>query len=146
MTKNNQLIKGIHLRFSKAGPGDGLGSCQPKKLVLWLRPWSLTPSYILDLEPSGPCNSEPLKKSKRSHSQMFFEMRSITNFAIFTRKHLCWGLFLIKLQAFRPATFLKRDSNTGVSCGYCEIFKNSFFRENLRWLLLTVLPQYSEVS
>ena len=54
-------------------------------------------------------------------------MSSITNFAIFTRKHLCWGLFLIKLQAFRPATFLKRDSNTGVSCGYCELFKNTFF-------------------
>ena len=58
---------------------------------------------------------------------MFFELSRIKNFAIFTGKHLCSGLFLIKLQAFRPATFLKRDSNTGVSCGYCEIFKNSFF-------------------
>ena len=103
-------------------------------------------AYNLDLEPLGPCNSEPLKKSKSSRSQMFFELSRIKNFAIFTGKHLCSGLFLIKLQAFRPATFLKRDSNTGVSCGYCEIFKNSFFRENLRWLLLTVLPQYSEVS
>ena len=26
------------------------------------------------------------------------------NFAIFTGKQLCWGLFLIKLQAFRRAT------------------------------------------
>ena len=34
-------------------------------------------------------------------------------FAIFTGKYLCWNLFLIKLQAFMPATFLKRDSNTG---------------------------------
>ena len=42
--------------------------------------------------------------------------------------------------------FFKRDSNTGVSRGYCELFKNGFFIENLRWLLLTVLPQYSEVS
>ena len=136
------------MRFSKAGPGDGLGSCQlkNKKLVLWLRSWSLTPSYILDLEPLGPCNSEPLKKSKSSHSQMFFEISSIKNFAIFTGKHLCWGLGLIKLHACRPATFLKRDSNTGVSCGYCELYKNSFFIENLRWLLLTVLSQYSEVS
>ena len=117
-----------------------------KKLDLCLRLWSLTPSYNLDLEPLGPCNSEPLKKSKSSRSQMFSEISSNKNFVIFTGKHLCWGLFLIKLQAFRPATFLKRDSNTGVSCGYCEIFKNSFFRENLRWLLLTVLPQYSEVS
>ena len=52
---------------------------------------------------------------------MFFEIRSIKNFAIFTGKHLFWGLFLIKLQASRPATFLKRDSNTSVSCEYCEL-------------------------
>ena len=53
----------------------------------------------------------------------------LKNFAIFTGKHLCWSLFLIKLklQAFRPATLLKRDSNTDVSCEYCETFKNSFF-------------------
>ena len=56
---------------------------------------------------------------------MFFKIGSIKNFAIFTGKHLCWGLFLIKFQAFRPA----RDSNTGVSCGYCEVYKNSIFIE-----------------
>ena len=58
---------------------------------------------------------------------MFFEISSLKNFAIFTGIYLCWGLFLIKLQAFRPSTFLKRNSNTGVSCGYCKIFKNSLF-------------------
>ena len=32
----------------------------------------------------------------------------------------------------RPATFLKRDSNTQVfSCEYCTIFKNSFFYRTL---------------
>ena len=76
------------------------------------------------LEPLGSSNSGPLKKSKSSRSQMFFEINSIKNFAIFTGKHLCWGLFSIKLQAFRPATFLKRD--TGVSCGYRELYKNMF--------------------
>ena len=34
------------------------------------------------------------------------------NFTKFIGKHLCWGLFLIKLQAFRPTTLLKNDSNT----------------------------------
>ena len=53
------------------------------------------------------------------------------NFKVFTGKHLCWGLFLIKLQVFRPTTYLKRDPNSGVSCGYCEIFKNSFFYRKL---------------
>ena len=42
------------------------------------------------------------------------------------------------MQAFRHATFLKRDSNSGVCCGHCELFKNSFFIENLRWLLLSI--------
>ena len=53
----------------------------------------------------------------------------LKNFAILTGKHLCWSLFLIKLklQAFRPATLLKRDSNTDVSCEYCEMFKNIYF-------------------
>ena len=47
---------------------------------------------------------------------------ALKNSAIFTGKHLCWSLSLIKLQAFkfcrcfalRPPTVLKRDSNTGV--------------------------------
>ena len=36
------------------------------------------------------------------------------NLANFTEKQLCRSLFLIKLQAFRPATLLKRVSNTDV--------------------------------
>ena len=34
-------------------------------------------------------------------------------FIIFTGKHFCWSLFLIKLQAFR-LSLVKSDSNTGV--------------------------------
>ena len=37
--------------------------------------------------------------------------------------------FLIKLQAFSPASVLKRDSNTGqvFSCEYCEILEKHLF-------------------
>ena len=38
----------------------------------------------------------------------------LSNFAIFIGKHLCCSFFLIKLQAWRPATLLKRDSNASV--------------------------------
>ena len=38
----------------------------------------------------------------------------LENIAIFPRKYLCWSLFLVKLQAFRVASLLKRGSNTGV--------------------------------
>ena len=38
---------------------------------------------------------------KRSRSQMFFKIVVLKYFTIFTRKHMCWTLFLIKLQAFK---------------------------------------------
>ena len=57
------------------------------------------PSYNLDLKPLGLCKSEPVKKIKKQVVLVpIFKIGSIKNFAIFTEKHLCWGLFLIKLQ------------------------------------------------
>ena len=38
---------------------------------------------------------------------MFFKTGAIRNFAIFTRKHMCWSLFLIKLQALQLATLFQ---------------------------------------
>ena len=43
----------------------------------------------------------------------------LKNFTIFTGKHLCWSLFLIKLPAFR------------FSCEYCEIFKKTYLEKHL---------------
>ena len=58
----------------------------------------------------------------------------LQNFAMLTGKDLCWSLFLIKLQAFRPATLLKRDSDIGVYSVYSalDIFENTYFDEYLR--------------
>ena len=47
-------------------------------------------------------------------SHMFFKIGVFKALANFIGKHQCWSIFLIKLQAWRPATLLKRDSNTGV--------------------------------
>ena len=55
-----------------------------------------------------------LSHFRSSHLQMFFKIDDLKHFAIISENHLCWSPFLIKLQAFRPATLLKRDSNTGV--------------------------------
>ena len=41
--------------------------------------------------------------------EVFFKKVVLKNFSNFTAKHLCWSLFLIKLQNLRPATLLKRD-------------------------------------
>ena len=35
------------------------------------------------------------------------------SFPNFTGKHLCWSLYLIKLQVFNPAYLLKGESNIG---------------------------------
>ena len=53
-------------------------------------------------------------ENKNQPTELFYKNAALKNFSIFAEKHLCWGLFLIKLQVFRSATLLKRDSNTGV--------------------------------
>ena len=52
--------------------------------------------------------------NKKQPPEVFYKKSVLKNVLIFTGKHLCWSLFLIKLQALRSATLLKRDSNTGV--------------------------------
>ena len=48
-----------------------------------------------------------------SHQRCIIK-KAIKNSVIFTGKDLCWKLFWIKLQAWTPATLVKRDSYTGV--------------------------------
>ena len=50
---------------------------------------------------------------------MFFKIIALKNLANFTGKHLCWSLFLIKLQAFEDL-FLKN------TCGDCFCFVKNF--------------------
>ena len=40
--------------------------------------------------------------------QMFFKTRVLKNFSVFTGKHLCWRLILIKLQALNACNFIKK--------------------------------------
>ena len=49
------------------------------------------------------------------------------------KKHLCWSLFLSKLQARRPATLFKRDSGTVFfPCKFYRFVKNFYFTEHLQ--------------
>ena len=43
---------------------------------------------------------------------MFFKIGVFKNLALFPGKHLCWSLFLIKLQAFQGCNFIKKRLNT----------------------------------
>ena len=49
------------------------------------------------------CTSFYLDTQKHS-PEVFCKKSVLKNFANFTEKHLCWSLFLTKLQVFRPAT------------------------------------------
>ena len=81
---------------------------------------------------------------RSSRSQMFFKIDVLKNFASFTGKHRCYSLSLIKLQVFRPATLLKRDSNTGAfSVKFVNFLRTPFFAEHLQWLFLGFLQQNS---
>ena len=64
--------------------------------------------------------------NQKQPPEVFYQKVVLKNFATFTGKHLCWNLFLIKLQAFRPDS--KKDFNTGV---FLWILRN--FEEHLFW-------------
>ena len=48
------------------------------------------------------------KTLRSSRSQMFFKIAVLKNFAVLSRDNLCWSLFLVKLQAWRPVFLLKK--------------------------------------
>ena len=60
--------------------------------------YTLSPFYFTSLQKQSPV--------------LFYKKVVLKYFAIITEKHLFWGFFLIKLQAFSPETLLKRNSNT----------------------------------
>ena len=51
---------------------------------------------------------------RSSRAQIFFKIGVLKTFANFTGKHMCWSLFLIKLQGLQAYNFIKIDPNTGV--------------------------------
>ena len=57
----------------------------------------MTHSYNIDLEPLGLCNSEPLKQSRSSLSQMFFKIGSLKKFVISTGKETPTQVLLLLL-------------------------------------------------
>ena len=72
---------------------------------------------------------------KSSRSRMFFKIGALKNLTNFEGKRLRWILFLIKIQAFRPAAILKRDSNRLFPVKFAKFLRARFFIEHLWWLL-----------
>ena len=72
-------------------------------------------------------------------SQVFYKISVLKNFTIFTERHLCWSLFLIKLQAWKPTTLSKRLQHRCFPVNIAKLLRTAFFIEQLRWLLLDFL-------
>ena len=53
----------------------------------------------------------------------------LENFAVFTGKQL--GFLFNKVASLQAHNFLKKEIPTVVSCGYCEIFKTTYFEKHL---------------
>ena len=62
---------------------------------------------------------------RSSRPEVFCTKDILKNFTKFTGKHLCQSLFFNKVADIRP-----------FSCGFCKIFRNTFFTEHLQLLLL----------
>ena len=66
--------------------------------------------------------------NRTNRPQMFFKIGAFKNLAVFTGKHQCWSLFLIKLHVFRPSTLLKsRLLHRCLSVKFGKSLKTDFY-------------------
>ena len=75
--------------------------------------------------------------AKSNHRRCSVRKSFLRNFAKFTGKQLCLGLFFNKVAGLRPATLLKKRLWHRCFPANFEIFlRTPFLTEHLRWLLL----------
>ena len=74
--------------------------------------------------------------AQKQPAEVFSEKRCSRKFRDIHRKNLCWSLFLVKLQTFRPSTLVRRDFNIGIFLwvlrNFCGYFRNTQFEKVLR--------------
>ena len=76
---------------------------------------------------------------RSSRQEVFCKKGVLENFAKFTGKHLCQGLFFNKVAGLRPATlFKKRLWHRCFPVNFAKILGTPFFIEHLQWLLLNM--------
>ena len=91
-------------------------------------------SWILTLNRCLPVSlfnrQVPVFMFRSGHKRCFMKKPVFKNFAMFTGKHLCWSLFLIKWQARDLQIYQKETPTRVFCCEYCEIFKSTYFDEH----------------
>ena len=79
---------------------------------------------------------------KSNHRRRSVKKGALKNFANFTRKQMCWSLFLIKMQACLCWSLFLTPTQM-FYCEICEIFKNTYFEEHVR-TIASVSAKYKE--
>ena len=75
-------------------------------------------------------------RERSSRPEVFCTKGVLKNFAKFTRKHLCQGLFFNKVADLRPATLLKKRLwHRRFPVDFEKNLRTPFFTEHLQWLL-----------
>ena len=71
-----------------------------------------------------------------SRLEVFCKKGVHKTFVEFTGKHLCQSIFLNKVAGLRHPDMLKKTLIQVFSSEFWEIFRNTFFIEHFRWLLV----------
>ena len=78
-------------------------------------------------------------KCRSSHQRCSVIKGVLRNFAKFTGKHLCQGLFFNQVVDLRPTTLLKKRLwHRYFPVNFAKFLKKPFFTEHLWWLLLAL--------
>ena len=78
---------------------------------------------------------------RSSCPEVFCKKGVLENFAKVIEKHLRQSLFFNEVAGLPVCNFIKKETLTLVfSCEFCQISKNTFFIEHLRWMPLDI-PQ-----
>ena len=122
-----------HSFFHKTPPVVTFGSHETNGSI---RLWNFTPLLTVD------------QIFRSSRSLMFFKIGAkkfnrfkiglkLQNIAIFIGKHLCWSLFLIRLQAFQDCNFIKmRLQHRCFPVNIAKFLRTTFFIKHVKWLQL----------
>ena len=77
---------------------------------------------ILSVDVVAGRRFKSLAKQRSNYPKVLFKNGVFENFAKFTGKYLCWSLLFNKVRA--PGQVF--------SCGFCEIFRSTYFLEHLQ--------------
>ena len=116
--------------------------CVWKTSKLMIQDVLLTSQKLISLKKKWSRGSTILEKviETVSHPEVFCEKNSQNS-----QENTCVRVYFSIKSQVEACNFIKKETLTHVfCCTFCEFFKNTFFIEHFRWLLLKMLKSESE--